>query len=275
MGVKSGLTEAFVIDAQTRASMIVENQQAEEIIKPFLNGRDVRRYAIQYKHLYLIYTYHGIDISKYPLVLRHLKSFKQRLEKRATKQAWYELQQPQFRFASFMDHPKIVFPDIATGPRFALDEIGYYGSNTVYFVPHRDFFLLGLLNSRVASFYFTATCAGLEGKTDIYLRFFGQYLEGFPVPQIRSSDFSNKTLRDKILKLVERMLDLNKKLAAAKIPTDKTRIQRQITTTDKQIDNLVYDLYGLTEEEIKIVEQNQWLAKIYRINFFDNPNVTN
>lgn len=52
------------------------------------------------------------------------------------------------------------------------------------------------------------------------------------------------------------MLDLHKQLAAAKIPDEKTRIQREIDITDKQIDNLVYDLYGLTEEEIKIVETN-------------------
>ena len=57
-----------------------------------------------------------------------------------------------------------------------------------------------------------------------------------------------------MVKLVERMLDLPKKLAAAKIPDDKTRILRQINTTDKQIDKLVYQLYVLTEEEIAIIE---------------------
>jgi len=59
-----------------------------------------------------------------------------------------------------------------------------------------------------------------------------------------------------MVKLVEQMLDLQKGLASAKVPDEKTRIQRQIDITDKQIDNLVYDLYGLTEEEIKIVEEN-------------------
>jgi len=53
------------------------------------------------------------------------------------------------------------------------------------------------------------------------------------------------------------MLDLHKRLAAAKVPAEKIRIQRQIANTDKQIDNLVYELYDLTEEEIEIVEQNQ------------------
>ena len=58
----------------------------------------------------------------------------------------------------------------------------------------------------------------------------------------------------KMVKLVERMLDLHKRLSKAKVPAEKTRIQRQITTTDKQIDKLTYDLYNLTEEEIAIVE---------------------
>lgn len=67
-------------------------------------------------------------------------------------------------------------------PRFVLDENGYFGSNTMYFIPKRDLFLLGLLNSKVGYFYFKSVCAGLEGKNEVYLRFFGQYLEEFPVP---------------------------------------------------------------------------------------------
>jgi hypothetical protein len=160
MGIKSGLTEAFVIDAATRTNILAQNPAAEEIIKPFLNGRDVRRYQDPTSEQFLIYTYHGVEISKYPAVEQHLRRFKAQLEKRATKQEWYELQQPQRRFAPYMDGPKIVFPDIATAPRFTLDEAGHYGSNTVYFIPRSDLYLLGLLNSRLGYFYFRATCAG-------------------------------------------------------------------------------------------------------------------
>ena len=74
---------------------------------------------------------------------------------------------------------------------------------------------------------------------------------------IRTIDFDNPddvAKHNNVVKLVQRMLDLHKRLAAAKVPAEKTRIQRQITTTDNQIDKLVYDLYGLTEEEIGIVE---------------------
>ena len=179
MGVKSGLTEAFVIDAAKRAEIIGRNPEAEQIIKPFLNGRDVRRYYIDHANMFLIYTYHGTKIKNYPAIEAHLRPFKQRLEKRATKQAWYELQQPQLAFAPLMDAEKIIFPDIATTPRFAPDTTGSYGSNTTYFIPRRDPYLLALLNSNIGQFYFSVVCAGLEGKTEVYLRFFGQNLEGF------------------------------------------------------------------------------------------------
>src|SRR5579863_7153734 len=103
------------------------------------------------------------------------------LEQRATDQRWYELQQPQFAYVSYLEQPKIVFPDIATGCRFALDTKRRFGANTVYFIPLADHALLGLLNSRLAHFFFKQTCAALEGPGEAYLRFFGQYLEGFPV----------------------------------------------------------------------------------------------
>ena len=198
----------------------------------------------------MIYTYKGVDISRYPAVEEHLKPFKGRLLKRATRQEWYELQQPQYAYVPYFDNPKIIFPDIAIQPRFVLDDEGYYGSNTMYFIAKRDLFLLGLLNSRLGYFYFRTVCAGLEGKRETYLRFFGQYLEGFPV--IKPSD---KNLHKNMVTLVDSMLALHKSLAAARTPSEKQMLQRQIETTDGQIDALVYELYGLTEEEVRIVEE--------------------
>ena len=81
-------------------------------------------------------------------------------------------------------------------------------------------------------------------------------LSCLPMRVIDFDDLGEKTMHDKMVKLVDHMLDLNRKLAAAKIPGDKTRIQRQIDATDKQIDKLVYKLYGLSDEEIAIVEDS-------------------
>ncbi len=80
MGVKSGLSEAFVIDGEQRAAIIRRNRRAQEIIKPLLNGRDIRRYQVERKAQFLIYTYHGLNIERYPGILKHLKPFRAQLE---------------------------------------------------------------------------------------------------------------------------------------------------------------------------------------------------
>jgi hypothetical protein len=221
-------------------------------LKPFLNGRDVRRYKLEPKDIYLIYTHHGVDIANYPAIKQHLLPFKDQLKKRATRQEWYELQQPQYAYKEFFEGPKIVFPDIATAPRFVLDEAGYFGSNTIYFIPRKDFYLLGLLNSKLGYFYFRVVCAGLEGTGDTYLRFFGQYLEGFPVRTIDFSNLTDKRRHDKMVSLVERMLALHKQ--APRTPQEQEMVKREIESTDRQIDALVYELYGLSPDEIRIIE---------------------
>jgi len=250
-GVVSGLTAAFVISAADRNRIIGENPEADCIIHSFVQGRSIRRYWMEPSQAFLIYTHHGIDMRPYPAVLEHLRPFRSKLEGRATKQEWYELQQPQLAYKEPLEQPKIVFPDIATECRFALDSSGAFGANTVYFLPTDDLRLLGLLNSRLALFYFKQVCAALEGPGEAYLRFFGQYLEGFPVamPQAHSKREAS------LVSLVQHMLDQHERLAGVKTGHEREIIQRDIDSTDKQIDRLVYDLYGLTDEEIAIVEE--------------------
>jgi type I restriction-modification system DNA methylase subunit len=254
MGVKSGCTEAFIVDEKTKSALLKTNREAREILKPVINGRDIRRYLLTPTNSYLIYTHHGIDMERYPAILDHLRQFKPQLESRSTTQKWYELQQPQLNFAKFMDGPKIISPDMAISPRFTLDKTGFYGTNTTYFIPKADHYLLGLLNSSLGKFYFVTVCAGLEGKNETYLRFFGQYIEGFPVKSIDFSNRVDKSRQEQLVNLVEQTLDLHKKLADAKTPQEKTSLERQIAATDSQIDRLVYDLYNLTPEEISIIE---------------------
>ncbi|HMK61173.1 MAG TPA: TaqI-like C-terminal specificity domain-containing protein [Dissulfurispiraceae bacterium] len=208
-GIKSGLEAAFVIDENVKNELVRRNKKAEEIIKPYLNGKDVRRYGIDFKNTYLIYTYHGIDIKKYPSIEDYLKQYKERLQKRATKQEWFELQQPQFNYAQYFESPKITFPDIALNSRFAIDNLGYYGSTTTFFIPCVDFYLLGVLNSRLGNYYFMQTCAALEGRTDKYLRFKRQYVEGLPVRPIDIANKTDKSRHDRMVALIEQMLALH------------------------------------------------------------------
>jgi type I restriction-modification system DNA methylase subunit len=253
-GIKTGLNQAFVIDHETRNRLVAEDRKSSEIIKPLLVGRDISRYKVTFAKRYLIWTYLGVPIQKYPAILRHLKEFQPKLQKRWDKGNFYW----ELRACDYYDKfskPKIIYPDIATNCRFALDLEGYFSSNTTYFIPSYDLYLLGILNSTLAQFYFSEVCAGLEGGGSTYLRFFGQYLEEFPVRTIDISRSPDNDLHSQMVKLAEQMLSLHKQLTETKTPDERTRIERQIDATDHQIDRLVYELYRLTDNEIRIVEK--------------------
>ena len=112
-------------------------------------------------------------------------------------------------------------------------------------------YILGLLNSTLLDFYLKNISTTMRGG---FFRYFTQFVEQLPIRRIDFADRIDKGCHDKMVSLVERMLDHYKQLAAAKNPNDKTRLQREIDATDRQINQLVYELYGLTEAEIKIVE---------------------
>ena len=107
------------------------------------------------------------------------------------------------------------------------------------------------MNSRLLDFYLKKVSTNFHGG---YFAANKQYIEQLPISPINFSDKSDKAKHDKMVALVERMMDLHERLASAKTPDDETRLQRQIDATDREIDRLVYDLYGLTDEEIAIVE---------------------
>ncbi|MCK4732368.1 MAG: hypothetical protein KAT65_07915, partial [Methanophagales archaeon] len=121
-----------------------------------------------------------------------------------------------------------------------------------FIVPLTDKYLLGILNSSVNFFLFRTILPKLRG--DFYEPSY-VFFKDFP---IRTIDFSNqeeKTQHDKLIALVDTMLELQKKHHDARMERDKELYERQIKLVDAQIDRLVYDLYGLTEEEIRVVEE--------------------
>lgn len=268
-GIKTGLNDAFIIDSETRKRLIKEDAKSAELIKPFVNGDDIRKYRINYKGKYLLLIPSGLNRLKlrgkgtpwsrfqqhYPAVATHLEQFKARAEKRWDKgEYWWELRACAY-YADF-EKPKIVYPDIAKESRFTYDDNGLHLANTIYFFPSNDMYLLGLLNSKLIFHYYKRHSAVLgDADKKGRLRFFTQDFEKIPIRTIKYSNKKDKSCHDKMVKLVKRMLDLNKKLPEVKTEDEQVRIERQIKSTDRQIDALVYELYGLTEAEIKIVEE--------------------
>lgn len=132
---------------------------------------------------------------------------------------------------------------------------GYVTSQLLQIVKPHDSelakFILGLLNSSLMAYYFKKKY-NRQDKTFPEIRIYE--LASLPIRAINFSDPADKSRHDRMVELVERMLALHQQLAAAKITHEQTALQRQIEATDRQIDALVYELYGLTAEEIKIVE---------------------
>jgi hypothetical protein len=126
-----------------------------------------------------------------------------------------------------------------------------------------DLYLLGILNSKL--FWFTIGKLSIPFGTragEFRYRLIYQYMAKVPIRPIDADSSTDRCLHDRLVMLVRRMLALNQQLAEAKTPPAKTPIERQIHATDAEIDRLVFDLYGLTEEEMEIAngETTQWAS---------------
>jgi hypothetical protein len=265
-GVLTGFNEAFIINNETRKRLIKEDTKSKEVIKPFVAGDDVRKYRINYKDKYLIFTRRGININKYPAIRKHLLAFQEKLmpkpknwkgsEWKGRKPGtyeWYEIQDSVDYFDLF-EKPKILYPDIAKESRMSYDTSGLFAGNTIYFIPTDDLYLLGLLNSRLIFFYFRRVAAVLgDAEKGGRLRWFNQDVIKIPIK--KPDEKSDKSRHDEIVSLVTSLLALHQQLPQANTDFDKERLTRHIESADHRIDELVYELYGLTDEEIKIVER--------------------
>jgi hypothetical protein len=223
-GVVTGLNPAFIIDGKIREKLISEDRVSKDIIKPLVIGDDVRKWYAKDKDRYLLYMYHGIDIKELGAVINYLNPYRQRLEARANKQKWYELQQPQMRYSTAFDQPKIIYPEMNQSSRFTFDSAGKFVNNKTFIIPTSDLYLLGVLNSSHIWNYLKATCSPLQGQT-FELR--TTYMNKVPIPQ--ASEIERKA----ISKLVQKCLDAKGVGCEA---------------WEREIDEIVAGLYGFASE---------------------------
>jgi type I restriction-modification system DNA methylase subunit len=248
-----------------------EYELENHLLKRVLRGRDIKRYRVTQSNLLLVIPYrrYGTNYELIPaetmekvapLTLRYFQDCKSRLNEREKGRfkgsRWYCYGRPQ-NMTRFEVGEKLVFPDVGNRGSFSLDSEGRWLVDTAYALVKRSDtrmelrFLLGILNSSLLTYFLRQTGTALRGG---YFRMKTAYLNPFPLRSITFSDLPDKSRHDRMVEMVEEMLTLHKQLASAKTAHEKTALQRQIDATDKQIDQLVYELYGLTEEEIRIVE---------------------
>ena len=266
-GIVTGYNEAFIIDTETRNRILAsckdeeERKRTEEIIKPVLRGRDIERYRYKWAGLWLIYAYQGIDIKKYPTLLTYLSQFKEQLKERTggarwdkTKTKilsipykWYELQVDYYAIKEEFEKEKIVFNKTTKGDyAFAYDFQKCFVNQSTYIMVSERYnqkLLLGILNSQLFRFAYREFYAGggIEGEITIFT------LENFPLPPITPQ---TQPLADQIVQKVDHILSLTQ---SPDYEINKEK-QEKVKELERETDQLVYKLYGLTEEEIKIIE---------------------
>ncbi|QQZ29346.1 N-6 DNA methylase [Thiothrix subterranea] len=180
-GIKTGLNEAFVVDRATRDRLIAEDPRSAELLKPFLEGKDLKQWRIEPRDLWLIYIPKNVlDIDNYPAIKAYMLPFKNKLEQRATKQAWFELQQAQAAYAPLMQKDKIIYGHFSPNALFSYEKQGFHSNDKSYFIPNPDFYLLGLLNSKPFWYLIAAMCPAVRGG---FYEVRVQYIETLPIPE--------------------------------------------------------------------------------------------
>ncbi|RVY50180.1 class I SAM-dependent DNA methyltransferase [Helicobacter pylori] len=258
-GILTGCNEAFIIPTEKRDAILnacktqEERERTERLIKPILRGKDIKRYSYEWAHLWVINTHNGytsapkskippIDIEKYPATKAHLDAHYDTIATRCDQgDTPYHLR--NCAYLEDFEKEKIVYPCImAKEPCFVYEEKGFYAPAPANIITGDKIeikYLTALLNSKciyfaMRKFYMGG---GIEGELKT------NNLEKIPIPQITEK---NQELAQKITDYAEQILQ-------AKEKDPKANTQR----LEKEIDALVYRLYNLTDEEIKIIEDGQ------------------
>jgi methylase of polypeptide subunit release factors len=257
-GIVTGSNEAFVVDRATRDRLIREDKSSTKVLKPFLRGRDVKRWRIQSPDLWLIFVPWHFPLhedptitgaspraedelrKQYPAIYKHLSQFKKELSARNAAETgiryeWYALQRCAAEYWQEFEQPKIVYQDIARYFGMAWDDSGSMLVNTCYFIPRAEKWMLGVLLSAPMQFYVKKVIGSDEGG---FIRLFSIHVEKFPIPAAPPEK------QKPVERLVERILSAKQRDAGA-----------DVTALERELDELVYALYALTPDEIKIVKE--------------------
>lgn len=189
-GIKTGLNAAFVIDTPTKEKLCAADPRSSELLKPWLEGKDLKRWRAEPRGLWIIYIpKNRVRIDDYPAIRDWLLPFKGQLEKRATKQEWFELQQAQEAYSRPIAEPKISYPHFNSERLFSHEKTGAFSNDKTYFIPSSDLFLLALLNSTVAWFALSNLAPAVRGG---FHELRVQYVEKIPMPD--ASDVAKEEL---------------------------------------------------------------------------------
>ncbi len=251
-GLVTGLNEAFVVDRATRDRLVAEHPSSAELLKPWLRGRDVKRWRVDSHDLWLCYIGWNTEIEKYTAIYEHIKQFEADLKARPEVQQgrlpWYTLSRYASDYWQEYEKPKIILPAISNQAQYAPDLSGHFSNDKTSFLIHNNInYLLGLLNSQVCWYLIQQTAATKQGG---FYEFKPMYVTQIPIPATSSTTA--------ITGLVERILaltNLTPRPPLLKGEGEPRSGGGEVADLEREIDERVYALYGLRSDEIRMIEE--------------------
>lgn len=307
-GIGTGLDEAFIVDRATRDALIAADPASEQLLKPFARAASIDRWGAAIPAEWIIHTIPGsVNIDDYPVIRQHLEKHREQLEKRRGDRQWFELLQAEPPEKNQVVDMKVVFRERSDWPGFLLERNGAFYCDAGFYIPNGDYYLAGLLNSKLFWFLLGGMSGiGAGGVVSLQPEHFEQL--PFPMPGIDDkamigsfSDYCHRTFEERsefqiymceeIAKHLapggtvselstvmckwhildaQSMSDEAKQHFGKEIAPDKlqmwdeflqsakyelNRLNYEITRTERGLDLVVYQMFGLNEEEIEHLDK--------------------
>jgi hypothetical protein len=282
-GLKTSADKIYIVEekARSRKGVHVFSRQTEseywlepDLLHPLIKGGDSRRYSLTMTPRLILFPYAPDDTgsmslipaqtlkSRYPLTWTYLLENKDYLQEREEGRmrgpGWFAFGRTQA--LDVMGLSKIFTPDIADRAAFSLDETGEIfftggvagGYGLLVSKGHDRLFILGLLNSRLLEWFIRKTASPMRGG---YFSFEARFIRSLPIKTIDPKSPEENAAHADMVRLVKELMSLKRRLHNSKTPHERTQLERQADTADREIDRLVYGLYGLAPGEIELVEK--------------------
>ncbi len=239
-GIKTGFNEAFIIDDATRRELIEKCPKSEEIIRPILLGRNIKRYSYQWEGLWLINAHNGLKskkiprvdvINDYPAVFEFLSKFREKLELRLDKgDHWTNLR--NCAYLDEFDKPKVAWGNLAQQSQFTIIPDGFMINAPSPFFVTNNLYLIAILNSKLGDYYIKSLGVSRSGG---YVEYKPMFVENLPIP------VPSKEAQELLTEKVQNIL--------LKREAGEETIKEEV-----EIDSIVSHLYNLTIEEKQLID---------------------
>ena len=258
-GILTGLNEAFAPIREAAEKLIEKDPRSSKILKPFLSGRNVKRYAMPNVKKHLIFLPKGTtDImrgelapeewlcSEYPAIAEHLAQYEEKASKRRDKgDYWWELR--SCRYYDEFEKTKIICPTIVRHLSATIETHGLFSNDKTSIIASGDFYLLGLLNSSLMDFYMRRVCTELLND---HYEVKPANLASLPIKEVSSTNSFHVNLRGEI----ENGAIALSKLYSVKEAERSDAAREEILENERKVNRAVAKLYRLTPAEITLIE---------------------